>query len=109
MRCLYCVSPYDRGYEPQSDTLNNEQLACIARVMAKHGLRRIRITGGEPLVRPDVPELIARLSEIPGIEDLSLSTNGILLPRYADALKRNGLRRVNISLDTLQPHKFRSI
>lgn len=109
MRCLYCVSPDDRGYEPRHDHLTNEQIASVVRVMAKYGLRRVRITGGEPLVRPDVPELTARISEIPGIGDLSLSTNGILLPRYADALKRSGLKRVNISLDTLQPHKFRFI
>ncbi len=109
MRCVYCVSPDDRAYAPCAHLLQFEEIAAIVRVLAQHGLRRVRLTGGEPLVRPHIPELVHMLASIPGVADLSLSTNGLLLPRYADALKRNGLKRVNISLDTLQPHKFRQI
>ncbi|GBC92830.1 GTP 3',8-cyclase [bacterium HR15] len=109
MRCVYCVSPDQRIYEPHGEQLSFEEIATVVRTLAPHGLRRVRITGGEPLVRPHIPELVGMLAQIPGITDLSLSTNGILLPRYADALKRNGLKRVNISLDTLQPLKFRQI
>ena len=109
MRCVYCVSPDQRIYEPHGEQLSFEEIAIVVRTLAPHGLRRVRITGGEPLVRPHIPELVGMLAQIPGITDLSLSTNGILLPRYADALKRNGLKRVNISLDTLQPLKFRQI
>ncbi len=109
MRCVYCVAPDDRAYEPRESLLTFEEIAAIVRVLARRGLRRVRITGGEPLTRPHIPDLVGMLAQIPGITDLSLSTNGILLPRYADALKRNGLKRVNISLDTLQPHKFRQI
>ncbi len=109
MRCVYCVAPEDRGYEPREYLLSFEEIATVVRALAPHGLRRVRITGGEPLVRPNVPELVGMLAQIEGITDLSLSTNAILLPRYADALKRNGLKRVNISLDTLQPQKFHTI
>ncbi len=109
MRCVYCVSPDNRAYEPREYLLTFEQVATIVQALAPHGLQRVRITGGEPLVRPHLPELVGMLAQIQGITDISLSTNGILLPRYADALKRNGLKRVNISLDTLQPQKFRQI
>jgi len=109
MSCVYCVAPDARSYEPRQHLLTFEEITDVVRALARHGLRRVRITGGEPLVRPQVAELVAMLAQIPGITDISLSTNGILLPRYASALKRNGLKRVNISLDTLQPHKFRRI
>lgn len=109
MCCVYCVAPENRGYEPREHLLTFEEITEIVRVLARHGLRRVRITGGEPLVRPHVPELVRLLAQIPGIAEISLSTNGILLPRYAEALKRNGLKRVNISLDTLQPQKFHRV
>lgn len=109
MRCVYCVAPSDRGYEHGEQTLDFTEIAELVRALAQRGLRRVRVTGGEPLLRPNVADLIALLSRIPGIDDLSLSTNGILLPRYADALKRNGLKRVNISLDTLRPTRFRAV
>lgn len=109
MSCVYCVAPDARSYEPRQHLLTFDEIITVVRVLARHGLRRVRITGGEPLVRPHLPELVAMLAQVPGIADISLSTNGILLPRYADALKRNGLKRVNISLDTLQPEKFHRI
>jgi cyclic pyranopterin phosphate synthase len=109
MRCVYCVSPDDRTYMPREHLLEFEEIATIVRALTPQGLRRIRLTGGEPLVRPHLPDLVHMLAQIPGVEDLSLSTNGLLLPRYVDSLKRNGLKRVNISLDTLQPRKFHQI
>lgn len=109
MSCVYCVAPDARSYEPRQHLLTFEEITDVVRTLARHGLRRVRITGGEPLVRPQVAELVAMLAQVPGITEISLSTNGILLPRYASALKRNGLKRVNISLDTLQPHKFHRI
>lgn len=109
LRCVYCVSPDSRGYEKRERLLSFEEIASIARVLSQHGLRRVRLTGGEPLVRPHLPDLVAQLAALPGIQDLSLSTNGMLLPRYASLLKRSGLQRVNISLDTLQPQKFRRV
>ena len=109
IRCVYCVPESDKGYEQDRNLLEYTQITDLVSVLAQHGLRRVRITGGEPLVRPNVPDLVALLSAIPGVDDLSLSTNGILLPRYVKALKDNGLRRINISLDTLQPAKFRRV
>ncbi len=109
IRCVYCVPESAKGYEHDPEWLSFEEIADLVRVLARHGLRRVRITGGEPLVRPDVPDLVALLSGIEGIADLSLSTNGILLPRYVKALKANGLKRINISLDTLHPEKFRRV
>ena len=102
----YCVPPDSRGYEDREYLLSFEEIVAIVRALALHGLCRVRLTGGEPLIRPRLPDLVSRLAAVPGIRDISLSTNGILLPRYAADLKRSGLGRVNISLDTLQPQKF---
>jgi len=109
LRCVYCVSPDSRGYEGSDRLLSFEEITAIVQALSQRGLRRVRLTGGEPLARPHLPDLVAQLAAIPGIQDLSLSTNGILLPRYADLLKRSGLKRINISLDTLQPQKFRQV
>ena len=109
LRCVYCVSPDSRGYEGSEDLLSFEEITAIVQALSQRGLRRVRLTGGEPLARPHLPDLVAQLAALPGIQDLSLSTNGILLPRYADLLKRSGLKRINISLDTLQSQKFHQI
>ncbi len=109
LRCVYCVSPDNRGYEESEGFLSFEEIVAIVQALSQRGLRRVRLTGGEPLVRPHLPDLVAQLAAVPGIQDLSLSTNGILLSRYADRLKRSGLKRINISLDTLQPQKFRQV
>jgi len=106
LRCVYCVPPDSRGYEDREYLLSFEEIVAIVRALALHGLCRVRLTGGEPLIRPRLPDLVSRLAAVPGIRDISLSTNGILLPRYAADLKRSGLGRVNISLDTLQPQSF---
>lgn len=108
LRCFYCLP---RGHNPcvRSQPLSLAELAAVVRVGVGLGIRKIRITGGEPLVRPGVIDLIRELSREPRIADLALSTNGTLLAEHAAALKAAGLRRVNISLDSLQPEVFRAI
>jgi len=91
------------------DILRYEEIARILQIASSLGVRRIRITGGEPLVRRDVPYLIRLIREIGGIIDISLTTNGILLEGYADALAEAGLQRVNVSLDSLRPDKYREM
>jgi cyclic pyranopterin phosphate synthase len=91
------------------EILRYEEIIRVIRIAAKIGVRKIRITGGEPLVRRNVVYFIASIKNIPGIEDLSLTTNGILLSRYAEELKSVGLDRVNVSLDTLKPERYREI
>jgi len=86
-----------------------EEISRIVRVAAAEGIREVRVTGGEPLVRKDLPDLIKMLAGIPGIEDLSLTTNGIFLDTYAKTLAEAGLKRVNISLDTLRPDLFKRL
>jgi cyclic pyranopterin phosphate synthase len=92
-----------------SEILSYEEIQLVVQAAAQLGIRRIRLTGGEPLVRADFPELVKMLSRIEGITELSLTTNGTLLKDHADVLKRAGLSRANVSLDTLKPDKFRSI
>lgn len=108
-RCIYCQSRESFKFLPHSEILTYEEIEEIVRVACELGVKRIRITGGEPLVRKDIEVLIERLSKIPGIEDLSLTTNGYFLLEKAEILKRAGLKRLNISLDSLNPEKFRKI
>jgi len=109
LRCVYCMP--EGGVEQLShdDILRFDEIVVIVRAAASLGIRRIRLTGGEPLVRKGVADLVAEISAIEGIEDVALTTNGILLPRMAHDLKRAGLKRVNISLDTLDPRKFSEV
>jgi cyclic pyranopterin phosphate synthase len=96
-------------YEDLDNVLSFDEIERVLRVLAGAGLRKVRLTGGEPLVRKNVPDLAARLGVIPGIREVTLTTNGILLPRDADALFRAGVRRVNISMDTLRADRFEQI
>ncbi len=109
LRCVYCMPPEGLRFEPDHRILSCEEIAEIVRVLAPLGVRKLRLTGGEPLVRKDLPRLVSMLSAIPGIEDIALSTNGILLAPLADELKAAGLKRVNISLDSLRPDRFAAI
>jgi cyclic pyranopterin phosphate synthase len=109
LRCFYCMPRDHRGFERRSELLSFEEFDRLISAFARLGLRRLRITGGEPLLRHDLPALAARLSAVPGIEDLSLSTNAMLLARHATALRRAGVQRVNVSLDTLRPERFNGI
>ncbi len=106
LRCTYCMPP--EGVPPRShdDILSYEELAAFARVAAGCGISKVRITGGEPLARLGCADFVGMLARTSGIQDISLTTNGILLPRYAAELRRAGLRRVNISLDSLDAARF---
>ena len=109
LRCVYCLPATGVRWMPREDILRFEEIAEVVRVGIALGLRRVRLTGGEPLVREGIVELIRMLSAMPQLEDLSLTTNGVRLARQASALARAGLRRVNISLDTLQADRFQTI
>jgi len=109
LRCVYCMPPEGVKQMPHSDILTYEEIYTVAEAAAALGINKVRITGGEPLVRLGLPQLVRMLASIKAIDDLSLTTNGILLARYAAELKSAGLQRVNISLDTLEPEKFKNI
>jgi len=109
LRCVYCLPASGVEWIAREEILRVEEIAEVVRVGVALGLTRVRLTGGEPLVREGVVELVRLLSAIPQLEDLSLTTNGVLLARRAEALARAGLRRANISLDTLLANRFSRI
>ena len=109
LRCVYCMPSEGIQKLAHSTILRYEELAAIIRVAAELGICKVRLTGGEPLVRLGLPDLVRVVAAIPGIDDLSMTTNATLLPRHADALAQAGLHRVNISLDTLRPERFEQI
>jgi cyclic pyranopterin phosphate synthase len=109
MRCIYCMPPEGVPQISHSEILSYEEIWTVVRAAAELGIYKIRLTGGEPLVRAELPELVRMLSQIEGIQELSLTTNGAFLKKYALELKQAGLSRVNVSLDTLKPDKFRYI
>ncbi len=104
-RCIYCM-PEDMTFMPDSAIMTFDEILHLARIFVGLGVNKVRITGGEPLVRPGVPELIERLTALEGLKDISLTTNGIGLVTQAQALYDAGLRRINVSLDTLNEEKF---
>jgi len=106
LRCRYCMPEEGIPLIRHDDILTYEEILRIVRVFAKEGISKVRLTGGEPLVRKEIVDFISRLSRIEEIKDLSLTTNGILLKEFAEALKRAGLKRVNISLDSLRRERF---
>ncbi|MEN8614608.1 GTP 3',8-cyclase MoaA [Dehalogenimonas sp. THU2] len=108
LRCIYC-SDGEISHLGHNDILSYEEIARITRVAAEMGVTHVRLTGGEPLVRPYVANLVSLLTAIPGIEDISLTTNGTLLEAQAAELKAAGLKRINVSLDSLQPDRFTRI
>ncbi len=109
LRCVYCMPAEGVKFLPRKEILSYEELVGIAKVATGLGIEHIRLTGGEPLVREDLPELIEQLARLEGLKDLSLTTNGVLLDKKAKALAQAGLKRINISLDTLRPERFQSI
>jgi cyclic pyranopterin phosphate synthase len=109
LRCIYCMPPDGVALISHSDVLSYEEIYTVAKAAAELGIDRLRITGGEPLVRLGLPGLIKMLAGIEGIKDIALTTNGILLADYAAELKAAGLKRVNISLDTLKADRFKLI
>jgi cyclic pyranopterin phosphate synthase len=106
LRCVYCMPEEGLPWLHRDQLLSYEEIAQIVATMAPLGLKRVRITGGEPLVRRDIPELARMIAAVPGIDDLSLSTNGVLLEEQADALRAAGVNRANISLDSLRPDRI---
>ena len=109
LRCVYCMPEQGLPWLGRSEILSYEEIASIVRQMASLGLRRVRLTGGEPLVRRDLPLLVRMLRLIPGIEDIALSTNAVLLDEQAEELRAAGVNRVNVSLDSLRPERVDSI
>jgi cyclic pyranopterin phosphate synthase len=108
LKCVYCMPKRGLKYFEELEILTSEEIVRFVRIVHKHGLRKVRITGGEPLMRKDIILLISSIKEI-GIRDLSLTTNGIMLSRLAGELKKAGLDRVNISLDTMDADKYKTI
>src|SRR4030042_3661398 len=109
LRCCYCMAEEGISLISHEEILTYEELLRIVRVFAREGISKVRLTGGEPLVRKGIADFLSRLSQIEGIEDLSLTTNGILLKESAQNLKRAGLKRINISLDSLRRERFHQI
>ena len=109
LRCNYCMPEDGVCHKNHSQMLRNEEMLEFVRVAAAEGVRKVRLTGGEPLIRRGIVSLIKEIKAIPGIEDIAMTTNAILLKGQAKALKEAGLDRVNISLDTLNPHTFSEI
>ena len=109
LRCNYCMPEGFKDFGEPEDWLTFDEVERVIRVFGELGTKRIRITGGEPLVRKNLPELAARLSLLPGIEDLSLSSNATRLQKQAVPLKKAGISRINISLDTLREDRFKEI
>lgn len=108
-RCIYCMPAEGVCPMGHDELLRIEEIEAITRVATRIGIKSVRLTGGEPLVRKGVVDLVQALNDMPEIENISMTTNGVLLPKMADELKRAGLSRVNISLDTLDPEQFEFI
>src|SRR5580693_5685945 len=109
-RCPYCM-PKEQFHDnyrflKSQERLSFEEIVRLSRLFASLGVRKLRLTGGEPLLRANLPDLIGDLTAIPGIEDIALTTNGVLLARYASELKAAGLKRVTVSLDTVDAEIF---
>ncbi|MFN9369878.1 MAG: GTP 3',8-cyclase MoaA [Planctomycetia bacterium] len=108
LRCTYCM-PLEAEFRPRADMLTDVEIGRVVRVAAGLGIRSVRLTGGEPLLRSTLAALVARLAALPGIEEVAVTTNGLLLAEQAAALRRAGLARLNVSLDSLRPDVFERI
>ncbi len=109
LRCIYCMPPGGVSLMSHDDILSYEEIYTVAQAATELGINKVRITGGEPLVRLGLPRLVEMLAKIKAIDDISLTTNGVFLSRYAAELKQAGLQRINVSLDTLKPDRFELI
>jgi GTP 3',8-cyclase len=108
-RCVYCKSADPKNYFPHKDLLEWDEFLRLARIMTGLGIRKVRVTGGEPLLRPGIIDFLSQLKQIEGIQDLALTTNGYLLAEMAGDLARAGVRRVNVSMDSSHPERFATI
>ena len=109
LRCIYCMPEEGVLFKPKNEILTTKEILRVVKVSSELGVNKIRFTGGEPLLRGDIVKLVGKSSSTPGIESIHLTTNGVLLSRYAGKLKESGLTGVNISIDTLNPEKFLQI
>jgi cyclic pyranopterin phosphate synthase len=109
LRCRYCMPEQEYVWLPKQSILTFEEITRVVGIFTSLGVEKVRLTGGEPLLRHDLPTLAGMLASNPGIRDLALTTNGLLLSKQADALKRAGLGRVTVSLDTLRPQRMRDL
>ena len=105
LRCAYCMSE-EMTFLPREQILTFEEIYQLAKVFVELGIRKIRLTGGEPLIRKDIIQLVKALADLPKLQELTMTTNGVLLPEMAQQLKSAGISRINISIDTLQPKRF---
>ncbi len=108
-RCLYCLPEQFQSWLPRSEILSYEEIHAIVGVAVRRGFKHFRVTGGEPLLRRDIDGFLRELISTPGVETVQITTNGTRLPALAEALYRSGLRRMNISLDALDPERYRAI
>lgn len=108
LRCVYCM-PEKMTFRPKQELMSDQEMLTLVRIMVELGVTKLRLTGGEPAVRPNLVELVRTITQMPGISEISMTTNGLLLPQLAEPLARAGLDRVNISIDTLDPAKFKKI
>ncbi|MGH7859114.1 MAG: radical SAM protein, partial [Candidatus Binatia bacterium] len=106
-RCVYCMPLAGLSFAPSEELLTASEIEVVGRAAIATGFRRVRLTGGEPTLRSDLAEIVERLARIPGMGDIAMTTYGVLLPKLAPALRRAGLRRVNIHIDTLNPQRLR--
>lgn len=109
LRCVYCMPPEGVAWQPHDHILRYEEIMEVVRAAAAHGVREFRLTGGEPLVRKNLADLVRMMAKTEGVEDISLTTNGLLLENQIETLAEAGLKRINVSLDTLNPEKFARI
>ena len=109
LRCIYCMPPEGVAWRAHEEILRYEEIETIVRAATDLGITKVRLTGGEPLVRPGIVDLVRMLALVPGVDDLAMTTNGTLLAPNAAALAEAGLRRINVSLDTLRPERFQHI
>jgi len=109
LRCIYCMPAEGIAVKPQKDILTFEEITRVVRIAVNHGVQKVRLTGGEPLIRRNIEQLIKMLAPIPGLKDFAMTTNGIFLADKAQTLKQAGLKRVTISLDTLNPEQYTKI
>lgn len=108
-RCVYCMPAIGMKFQPREELLTDEELLRIVELCAKVGFTKLRLTGGEPTIRPHLVDLVRTMKSFPGIEEISMTTNALLLSRMADDLKAAGLDRINVSFDTLDPVKFKEM
>jgi cyclic pyranopterin phosphate synthase len=109
LRCVYCMPLRGLSFVPSPELLTAAEIETVARAAVGVGFRKFRLTGGEPTLRQDIIEIAARIAGIPGVDDLAMTTNGILLPRLAKPLRQAGLRRLNIHVDTLHPERLKKL